>query len=67
MPARLPRLVTARPFLTVVWGVWLFGELLTPALVARRGSHAGRNLLGQPAGKPARNSGSQPPTAVEPR
>ena len=22
------------PFLTVVWGIWLFGELLTPALVA---------------------------------
>ena len=21
------------PFLTVVWGIWLFGELLTPALV----------------------------------
>jgi drug/metabolite transporter (DMT)-like permease len=22
------------PFLTVIWGIWLFGELLTPALVA---------------------------------
>jgi drug/metabolite transporter (DMT)-like permease len=22
------------PFLTVVWGIWLFGELMTPALVA---------------------------------
>jgi O-acetylserine/cysteine efflux transporter len=46
------------PFLTVVWGVWLFGELLTPALLVGGALTLGGIYWASRARKPASQSRS---------
>ncbi len=54
------------PFLTVVWGVWLFGELLTPALVVGGALTLGGIYWASRAGKSARKAAAYRLQRAEP-